>query len=212
MSLPIPVLDLIRNNDGLFPTEKLSGMYRAIVKDNKDPDNRFRLKVLIPGIHPDDAPTKSLPWADCCSQIAGFKRLVMKLPKNEDVVWVSFEMGYKTHPIWMGSWFGKTNGQNDIPTENQSKPSDHYVIRTESGNTIDISEELTNVSITIKSARGSEIVLNDTLDTIIIKPSITGSVKIGNNATIPCNDLPTCPLLGPHSIGTVIPGSIVLVP
>jgi uncharacterized protein involved in type VI secretion and phage assembly len=218
----LSLIDLVNNRDNILPKDTVLGIYRAIVKDNNDPEKRLRLKVLIPSLHPSNVSVSALPWADCCSGVAGPSRCATMRPKIGDVVYVMFEMGDKHYPVWIGSWFAAPSNQSELPKILQDS-SEHYLIRTDNGNLIDISDESGRVSINISTKNGNKIVLDDTgnkIDIIAgetnavinIKSSITGSINLGNTPLTPCNDLPICPILGRHSIGTDIPGNRVMVP
>lgn len=215
-------VDLIKNRDQLIPTGRYEGIYRAVVVDNIDPEKRARLKINIPAIHPPEEKA-NLPWADCCTNVAGNGRSNMMIPKKDDVVFIMFEMADPHYPVWIGSWFASPGGVSELPTELQSAVGKHYVIKTDSGHSIDISDETGKVFIDIKTAGGNHIKLDDTgakidieatqaLAVINIKPSTVGSVNIGNTPIMFCNDLPVCPILGAHYIGTSVPGNIVKVP
>jgi hypothetical protein len=67
-------------------------------------------------------------------------------------------------------------------------------------------------NIVIETKGGSKIEINDATNTISIKPGTTGKIELGNHPIAFCNDFPTCPLLGPHYIGTSLPGEIVKIP
>ena len=69
------------------------GLYRGTVVDTEDPDNRKRLKVRIPAVFGEET-TWSLPCIP-----PGLKQM----PKVGDAVWVAFEAGDPSYPVWMGT-------------------------------------------------------------------------------------------------------------
>jgi hypothetical protein len=72
------------------------GKYSAVVVDNFDPEQRFRLKVRVPDVAPDyDA------WA-VPSWPAGQTPEEHHLPDVGVAVWVEFEHGDVSYPIWSG--------------------------------------------------------------------------------------------------------------
>lgn len=213
--------DMMQNKDQVVPLERLPGIYRAIVKDNADDQKRARVKVLIPAVHNPKEKKESLPWADCCSVIAGPDRALIRIPDINDVVYVFFEQGDREFPVWMGSWWGKSDLPDEIPKGKESK---HLLIKVGEGLMIDISEELGNKYLSIKSSNGSEVTLNDTDSEINIKggsvttkinivPGASSEVTIGNQPFTPCNDFPQCLFTGaPHYIGTNLPGNTIKIP
>jgi len=81
----------------LDPTDKprFFGIYRGIVKNNNDPLNSNRLQVSVPQI----TGTESLDWAEpCLPPFSG----TISIPLVGDRVWVSFESGDTSYPVWVG--------------------------------------------------------------------------------------------------------------
>ena len=68
-------------------------IYRAIVRDNRDPRKSGRLKVAIPQL------TGSTP-TDWIWPLVTAGYLV--LPKAGEQVWVGFEAGDQENPVWLG--------------------------------------------------------------------------------------------------------------
>ena len=80
------------------------GKYRGIVTDNADPEKRGRLKLRVPTVL-DDAEIWALP----CVPYAGDKVGFFFLPEAGTAVWVEFEGGDPSYPIWTGFFW--TDGQ-----------------------------------------------------------------------------------------------------
>jgi hypothetical protein len=72
-----------------FPT-----IYRAVVVDNKDPDNRKRLKLQIPQV----LNSQSTEWAWPVEP----SNLELEVPEIGQGVWAMFEGGDPNFPIWLG--------------------------------------------------------------------------------------------------------------
>lgn len=76
---------------------KLPGLFKAIVKDNRDPSGLMRLKIAVPEIYPHDG-----PWAAPC--------LVSEqpiIPEVGDEIWIAFEQGDPSFPVWLGKTIGQ---------------------------------------------------------------------------------------------------------
>jgi uncharacterized protein involved in type VI secretion and phage assembly len=82
------------------------GKYRGTVTDNKDPDNRGRLKVHVPSVL-----QAVESWAMPCVPYAGNKVGFYSLPEVGTGVWVEFEAGDASMPIWTGFFWG----DNELP-------------------------------------------------------------------------------------------------
>jgi uncharacterized protein involved in type VI secretion and phage assembly len=78
------------------------GKYRGKVLDNNDPDHRGRLRVSCPALseEPDDE-----VWAMPCVPYAGKDRGMVFLPAPGTQVWVEFEAGDPSMPIWSGCYW-----------------------------------------------------------------------------------------------------------
>ena len=83
-------------------TKYLHGVYRAVVKDNRDPDNlrRLKLQVQTTGLEITD-------WA-WPVEMAGTN---VGVPEIGQGVWVSYIGGDPEYPIWHGK-FGKHQGKS----------------------------------------------------------------------------------------------------
>lgn len=92
-------------------SEKYYGKYRGTVLNNIDPEQRGRLTLLVPdvlGIVPSS-------WAESCAPLAGPTGPPMGVylvPPIGAGVWVEFEHGDPSYPIWTGCRWGSTA---DVP-------------------------------------------------------------------------------------------------
>ena len=104
---------------------KYFGFYRGIVKDNDDSSQKFpfraRIRVYVPQVYGTELQIPSeLPWAEPCVAIFGGGRNdkephgFIAIPPLESTVWVGFEQGDPTSPIWFGSWFGTKDKGTDV--------------------------------------------------------------------------------------------------
>ena len=75
-------------------SDKLWGKYRAEVLDIADPDKRGRIKVKCENLMPDKP---ELGWAESCFMPGEFN-----LPRKGDFVWIEFEQGDISLPVWVG--------------------------------------------------------------------------------------------------------------
>ncbi len=77
------------------------GKYRGIVEDNEDPENLGRIKALVPEVLGD---VKS-GWALPCVPYAGEGSGQYFMPPAGAGVWIEFEAGDPSRPIWSGCWW-----------------------------------------------------------------------------------------------------------
>jgi len=108
-------------------TTRFYGKYRGLVTDNQDPLNLGRIKANVPEVL-QDTPTG---WALPVAPYAGDGVGVYTVPDSGAGVWIEFEAGDVSRPIWSGCWWG----DNQLPKDesgSDTKPS-RKIIRTTDG-------------------------------------------------------------------------------
>ena len=73
------------------------GIYRGVVTEANDPQQRGRLKVRIPGLLGDIE-----IWASACVPDPNQSAKTLKLPQPDTPVWIQFEGGDIDRPVWVG--------------------------------------------------------------------------------------------------------------
>ncbi|MDF2615501.1 MAG: hypothetical protein K0Q47_156 [Sedimentibacter sp.] len=117
---------------------KFFGKFRAVVSKIDDPEKLGRIKVTCPDIYGDD----ESPWAWPCFPIGGSLEIgYFGIPEKGAGVWVEFEQGHTTNPIWSGCWYTKPKNKNEVPKEAKDKYGDTQVIKTKTGHIIEISDK-----------------------------------------------------------------------
>jgi len=76
------------------------GKYRGIVVDNADPTSRGRIKVRIPAVLGDLE-----VWSMPCVPYAGASVGFYSLPAANTGVWIEFEAGDPSFPVWTGCFW-----------------------------------------------------------------------------------------------------------
>lgn len=147
-------------NDRL-PAKRYLGKYRGTVMNNVDPLMRGRLLVTVPdvlGLTPSS-------WAEACVPLAGPTGPPMGsyfVPPIGAGVWVEFEQGDPSYPIWVGCRWGAAS---DVPPlAHAGLPiSPNIVLQTAGQNTLVISDLPGPAGgIMLKSAAGATLIVNDT--------------------------------------------------
>jgi uncharacterized protein involved in type VI secretion and phage assembly len=106
------LLDWVRN--------RYFGKYRGVVTDNADPTSRGRLKVKVAAVLGDLE-----VWAMPCVPYAGNGVGFYSLPEPDTGVWVEFEAGDPSYPIWTGCFWA----DGELPDESNA---DIKIWKTES--------------------------------------------------------------------------------
>ncbi len=86
------ILEHVRN--------RFYGKYRGEVVSNMDASNRGRIQVKVPSVLGDEA-----VWAEPCVPYAGDQVGFYSLPDEGAGVWVEFEGGKPSFPIWVGCFW-----------------------------------------------------------------------------------------------------------
>ena len=82
--------------------ERMLGKYRGIVFNNLDPERRGRLQATVPEVL-GEIPTG---WATPCAPYAGPGGGFFSVPPLGAGVWIEFEAGDVSRPIWTGCYWG----------------------------------------------------------------------------------------------------------
>jgi len=144
------------------PNKQYFGKYQGTVTQNIDPLGRGRLQVTVPDV------LGLLPctWAEACAPLAGPTGPPMgvyMVPPIGAGVWVEFEKGDPSLPIWTGCRWGS---RSDVPTLAQAglPTSPNIVMQTLGQHTLMISDMAPTPAtggIVLKSATNAMIVVND---------------------------------------------------
>lgn len=120
------------------------GKYQGKVVDNKDPESLGRLLVDVPGVlHGHHL------WAVPCLPFAGDDMGMYSLPKNGSYVWVEFERGDSSFPIWTGCFWGK--GQLPKNEKGTEVSSPVRMIKSEKGMMIHFDDDAEKLTISDKN-------------------------------------------------------------
>jgi hypothetical protein len=107
--------------------ERFYGKYRGVVSDNADPENLGRIRARVPEIYGD----QESPWALPCTPYAGDNLGWYGVPPSESGVWIEFEAGDPSRPIWTGGWWAR----DELPRDQnggETAPA-LKILRTEQG-------------------------------------------------------------------------------
>lgn len=141
------------------------GKYAGIVTDRDDPMGIARLRARVPEVFGEETASgwalPSLPFG------GGANRGMYLLPDIGDTVWIEFEAGDLSRPIWSGTFWGapdSTGGQDDLGTasgaevpeaaDGPAAPGQH-VIRTSAGHVISLDDE--GGVVVVAEAQGAEV-------------------------------------------------------
>jgi uncharacterized protein involved in type VI secretion and phage assembly len=141
------------------------GKYRGIVTANNDPDNLGRVKAKVPRLLNDEETGWALP-----AFIYGgaAEQGLFAVPDVNAGVWIEFEGGDLSYPIWTGTWY--TSGsipESAQPAQKVFKTqSGHKLIFDDDGGSIEITDSNGNTikmeasQITVSAGSATTIVID----------------------------------------------------
>lgn len=89
------------------------GKYRGYVHAVEDPEGRGRIRAIVPRLLGESTPTG---WAEPSAPYAGPDQGLFTVPDLGAGVWIEFEEGDLSKPIWTGCWWGApTAEERDLP-------------------------------------------------------------------------------------------------
>lgn len=162
------------------------GKYRGTVSDNADPTSRGRLKVRVPAVL-----GTVEAWAMPCVPYAGDGVGFYSLPATGTGIWVEFEAGDPSFPIWSGCFWA----DNELPdpggasvkiwktgkvTVRIDDNADEVKVETTSGSKVTLASDIQSESGGAKQTVGSSGVVSELGSG---KVEVTSSaVKVNNGA------------------------------
>ncbi len=134
--------------------EKRFGKYRGFVSDNKDPEKRGRLRLLIHSVLGE----QESDWALPCLPYGGFNQQGMFFVPDEDAqVWVEFEEGDISRPIWVGTFWQQ---QSDVPEDAVKEVPTTRLFQTKSGHILQFDDEDGKEQFRLHHPKDAEMVID----------------------------------------------------
>jgi uncharacterized protein involved in type VI secretion and phage assembly len=144
------------------------GKYRGIVSDNEDPDNLGRIRARVQEVFDQNESGWAMPSVPYAGDGVG----LYLIPPRNTWVWIEFEHGDPSKPIWSGCFWGSSR---ELPL--QPVTPSKKVLKTDAGTmTFDGSSAITiemGTSLKIKmDSQGIEI-SNGTQKIVITSSSVS---------------------------------------
>ncbi len=129
--------------------QRYYGKYRGLVENNEDPNSMGRITAQVPDVLGDVIS----PWALPCTPYAGDGSGQYTVPPPGAGVWIEFEAGDPSRPIWSGGWWSP----EQVPTneEGAGQVPSMKVIRSEQGLLVSFDDD--GQVISVSDSDGSNI-------------------------------------------------------
>lgn len=164
-----------------------SGNMRGTVVDNRDPLGKGRVRVRVFGVF-DELQTNAIPWAEYADPLMGGGRDSggTFIPDEGDKVWVFFESGDHTQPVY----FAGAPSMLDLPITIDEGYPQTRMFKTKAGHVISLNDESGNETIRIIHKSGTyteyqpdgsikEVVVGDYHQTVMGNKTV---VVVGDHA------------------------------
>jgi uncharacterized protein involved in type VI secretion and phage assembly len=140
-------IQMTADRQGLM--QRFYGKYRGTVASIDDPVNRGRIQAHVPEVGAD----VSTYWAEPCVPYAGEGVGLFMIPPVGTGVWIEFEAGDLSRPIWTGCWWGRDQPPRDNSGSAATPPK--KIIRSEQGLTVALDDD--GQTITVSDDGGSNM-------------------------------------------------------
>lgn len=145
--------------------DRFYGKYRGLVVDNLDPAQTGRIKAMVPEVL-GEVPSG---WALPCQPFTGTGAGLYAVPQPGAGVWIEFEAGDASRPIWSGGWWAA----GEVPMDERQTPSQpsRKILRTELGLIVSLDDQ--QQTITISDALGLNLMTVKVLEgTVEVKSAV----------------------------------------
>lgn len=130
-----------------FQRSRYFGKYRGIVRDSNDPENLGRIVAQVPEVYGEE----DSPWALPALPYSGGGTGVYTVPSPGAGVWIEFEAGDISRPIWSGCWWGS----DELPKDNRGTPATPpiKIIRSEKGLMVTLDDDAETITLSDENGR-----------------------------------------------------------
>lgn len=176
--------------------DQLSGVWNAVVTANKDPEKLGRVKVKFP-LREGELQTD---WIRVATLMGGSSMGTLFIPEVNDEVLVAFLMGRLDSPVVIGSLWNATekppapDDKNDIRqiktrsgheiTFNDSDDAGKVTIKTNKGNTIELSDKDSSILLETKNKAQSVEMTGGSSGTVTIKSGTTSKLILSGSGDV----------------------------
>jgi hypothetical protein len=196
---------MCNENNNQDDYKKFYGKYRGKVIENEDPERQGRIIADVPSI-----PGSKTNYATPCVPYAGPKVGFLAIPPKKANVWIEFEGGDPTFPIWSGCFWGPDELPDEIIGPDKKTLPDKKIFKTDSITMIlnDQKEEKGGFSLTCKKpAVKVELTMTFNSEGVTVKCPESEIKMTGENITlkVPKSEVS----IGSKAIKITVPKSVI---
>ena len=145
--------------------DRFFGKYRGLVVNNQDPLQTGRLQALVPSVL-GEVPSG---WALPCAPYGGTQCGLFAIPPIGAGVWIEFEAGNPSRPIWTGTWWAA----GEVPMDQTGAPAQTTtkILRSDFGLIVSLDD--VKQTITLSDALGLNLMTVKVIEgTIEVKSAV----------------------------------------
>jgi uncharacterized protein involved in type VI secretion and phage assembly len=158
-----------------FIDEKRFGKYRGFVTNNQDPEKRGRVKLTVPSVLGE----QETDWALPCLPFGGQADYgFFSVPEVEAQVWVEFEEGDPSRPLWVGTFWQQ---ESDVPQEAALETPTTRLLKTKSGHLLQFDDEPDLENITLRHMTNAELNINES-GIVVLKDAAENKLTLDADA------------------------------
>ena len=166
--------DVISTNAG--SSEKFFGKHRGMVIENEDPHRLGRAKLRVPSVTGQEI----TGWAMPCVPYGGVSGEGMfMIPEVGANVWVEFEEGDISRPIWTGTFWQQGL---EVPDSTGTHPPTTRLFRTRAGHALVFEDEDGNEHVQLLHSGGAELYM-DTDGGVTLKDDNGNTLTMDSDGT-----------------------------
>lgn len=135
-----------------------------------------RIQVSIPALF-DEANPDLFVWARPCFPYGHFF-----VPEVGDKVWLAFENGNPSHPVWLGIWYP----QDTIPTEADVSPPVKRLIQSAKNHTLVFNDTDDSEAVVLQDMAGNRVELNSASgsEAIIVSDKTGNKIELRSDGVL----------------------------
>lgn len=161
----MPLEETLTAGEMEHKADRFYGKYRGLVLNNQDPLSLGRLQAMVPEVL-GEVPSG---WALPCAPYAGTGAGLFTIPMIGAGVWIEFEAGDVSRPIWVGSWWATA----EVPMDEKGTPAQPTtkILRSDFGLLVAMDDVAQ--TITISDALGLNLMTVKVLEgTVMVKSAV----------------------------------------
>jgi hypothetical protein len=154
---------------------KYYGKYRGTVIDNLDPKKMGRVRLVVASL----LGTTELDWALPCLPFGGLAdQGWFSVPEIKAQVWVEFEEGELSQPIWTGTFWRKGD---DVPKAAALEEPTTRLMKTPAGHIFQFDDKEGEEKILLQHVAGAEVTIDEN-GTVAVTDAVGSHVTLDADA------------------------------